>query len=105
MPGACLASNTAEIYAATLSFLRAAKAVDDVDAGKVLAALRRVPIKSTLLGDATVRSGGRVVHDVGVHGVKRPDEIPLRRAYYDHLAMIEVLPPFRRRHATRSRVR
>ena len=89
MPGAHVTSNAAEIYAATLSFLRAAKAVDDVDAGKVLAELRRAPIKGTLFGDVTVRSDGRVVHDLGVYGVKRPGEIQQRWAYYDQLAMIQ----------------
>ena len=89
MPGAHVNSNAAEIYAATLSFLHAAKAVDDVDAGKVLAELRRAPIRSTLLGDVTVRSDGRVEHDVGVYRVKRPGEIQQRWAYYDQLAMIE----------------
>jgi hypothetical protein len=66
-----------------------AKAVDDVDAGKVLAELRRAPIKGTLFGDVTVRRDGRVVNDVGVYRVKRPGEIQQRWAYYDQLAMIQ----------------
>jgi branched-chain amino acid transport system substrate-binding protein len=96
MPGARVTSNAAEIYAATLSFLHAAKAVDDVDAEKVLAELRRAPIKGTLFGDVTVRRDGRVVHDVGVYRVKRPGEIQQRWAYYDRLAMVRgaaAVPP------------
>ena len=60
MPGAHVTDNAAEIYAATLSFLRAAKAVDDVDADKVLAELRRAPIKGTLFGDVTRAARRRV---------------------------------------------
>lgn len=89
MPGVHATSNAAEVYAATLSFLRAAKAVDDVDAVKVLGELRRAPIKGTLLGDVTIRSDGRVVHDVGVYRVKRPGEIQQRWAYYNQLAMVQ----------------
>ena len=96
MPGAHVTSNAAEVYAATLSFLNAAKAVDDLDAAKVLGELQRAPIKGTLLGDVTVRRDGRVEHDVGVYRVKRPGEIQQRWAYYDQLAMIRgavAVPP------------
>jgi branched-chain amino acid transport system substrate-binding protein len=88
MPGAHVTSDAAEVYAATLSFLHAAKEVNDVEAEKVLAELRRGPIKGTLFGDVTVRRDGRVVGDVGVYRVKRPDEIQGRWAYYDQLAII-----------------
>jgi branched-chain amino acid transport system substrate-binding protein len=88
MRGAHATGNAAEVYAAVLSFLRAAKAVDDVDSGNVLAELRRAPIKGTLFGDVTVRGDGGVVHDVGVYRVKRPGEIQQRWAYYDQLATI-----------------
>ena len=88
MQGAHVTASAAEIYAATLSFLRAAKAVDDVNADKVLANLRQAPIKGTLFGNVTVRPDGRVVHDVGIYRVKRPGEIQQRWAYYDQLATI-----------------
>lgn len=88
MPGAHVTANAAEVYAATLSFLRAAKAVGDVDADQVLAELRRAPIKGTLFGDVSVRRDGRVVYDVGVYRVKHPDEIQQRWKYYDQLAVI-----------------
>jgi branched-chain amino acid transport system substrate-binding protein len=89
MPGEHVTSNAAETYAATLSFLRAAKAVDDVNAEKVLAELRRAPIKSTLFGDVSVRRDGRVVHDLGIYSVKRPGEVQQRWAYYDRLAIVK----------------
>ena len=89
MHGAHVTINAAEVYAATLSFLHAAKAVDDLESDKVLAELRRAPIKGTLFGDVTVRRDGRVVHDVGVYSVKWPGEIQQRWAYLDQLAMIQ----------------
>ena len=88
MRGQHVAENAAEVYAATLSFLNAAKAADDVDAGKMMAGLRRPPIKDSLFGTARIRSDGRVVYDLNVYRVKTPDEIDARWAYYRKVATI-----------------
>jgi branched-chain amino acid transport system substrate-binding protein len=80
--------NAAEVYAATLSFLNAAKAADDVDSGKVLQELRRAPIKDTLVGTASIRADGRVVYDLTVYRVKTPDQIQARWAYYSKVTTI-----------------
>ena len=94
MPGRHVTENAAEIYAATLSFLHAAQAADDVDAGKVLAELRRAPINDSLFGTASVRSDGRVVYDLNVYRVKTPDAIQARWAYYSKVATIPAAQAF-----------
>lgn len=88
MPGSHVTDNAAEVYAATSSFLHAAKAVEDVDADKVVPELRRAPIKGTLFGTVTIRTDGRVVQDLGVYRVKQPSGVQRRWAYYDKLVTI-----------------
>ena len=88
--------NAAEVYAATLSFLRAAKAVDDVSAPKVLAELRRAPIKDTLFGTVTVRDDGRAMYDMDVYRVRRANAIQHRWEYFTRIASVpsaQVFPP------------
>ena len=88
--------NAAEVYAATLSFLHAAKAVDDVESSKVVAQLRHAPIKGTLFGTVTVRKDGRVLHDVGVYQVMQQNQVQQRWAYYRKVASVpgdKAFPP------------
>jgi branched-chain amino acid transport system substrate-binding protein len=86
MEGRHATGNAAAVYAATLCFLRAAKAADDVDADKVLPELKRAPLKDSLLGAVTIQSDGQAVFDFGVYRVKAPSRIQQRWAYYDRLA-------------------
>jgi branched-chain amino acid transport system substrate-binding protein len=76
------------VYAATSSFLTAALAVNDTDADKVGAELRRAPIRDTLFGTVTVRADGRVLQDVTVYRVKPEAAIEGRWAYYDKVATV-----------------
>jgi branched-chain amino acid transport system substrate-binding protein len=96
MQGQHVTENAGGIYAAVLSFLNAAKAADDVDAAKALAEPRRAPIKDSLVGTASIRNDGRVVYDLNVYRVKRPDEIQARWAYYRKVATVpgaQAFPP------------
>lgn len=96
MQGRQATQNAAEIYAATLTFLHAAKAADDIDADKVGAQLRRGIIPHTLLGPATVRPDGRVAYPVNVYQIKRPDQIQHRWDYYRKIATVpaeQAFPP------------
>ena len=94
MAGRHVTENAAEVYAATLSFLNAAKAADDVDAGKIMAMLRRAPINDSLFGTASIRSDGRVVYDLNVYRVKTPDVIQRRWAYYSKIATVPAARAF-----------
>ncbi len=89
MHGRHVTENAVAVYAATLSFLQAAKAVDDVDADKVLVRLRQASIKDTLFGTVTVRSDGWAVHDLTVYRVKPPNQVQRRWDYY---AKMDVVP-------------
>lgn len=86
--------NAAEIYAATLSFLRAAKSVDDISADKVLPALRHAPIKDTLFGTVTVRKDGRVMYDMPVYRVKAPNAVQHRWDYFTRIATVPAAQVF-----------
>lgn len=88
MLGRHITNNAAETYAATLSFLHAAKAVEDIDAAKVRAELGRTPIKGTLFGTVTIQPDGQVAHDLDVYRVKPGGQITRRWAYYDRLTTI-----------------
>jgi branched-chain amino acid transport system substrate-binding protein len=88
MQGLPVSGDAPEAYAGTLSFLRAAKAADDVDAAKVGAELRRAPIAGTLFGTVTIRNDGRVVHDLSVYRVKSAQGTRHPRAYYTKIATI-----------------
>jgi branched-chain amino acid transport system substrate-binding protein len=96
MDGRHVTTNGAEVYAAALSFLRAAKEADDVDADKVLPRLRAGPIKGTPFGTVTVRPDGRAVYDVGVYRVMTANRIQARWAYYTKIKTIpgaQAFPP------------
>lgn len=88
--------DAAEVYAATSSFLNAAKHADDIDSGKVGAELRRAPLPHTLFGPATVRADGRVLYNVNIYRVKPPSQIQHRWDYYDMVASVpgdQAFPP------------
>ncbi len=88
MQGMHVTENAAAVYAATLSFLHAAKAVEDIDARNVLPKLRQAPIKHTLFGTVTIRHDGRAVYDMDVYRVKQPGQVQHRWAYYTKVATI-----------------
>ncbi len=94
MPGSPADDNAAEVYAATLSFLHAAKAVEDISADKVRVELGRAPIRGTLFGTVSVRTDGRVMHDLNVYRVKQPAAIQARWAYYTRLATVPAAAAF-----------
>jgi branched-chain amino acid transport system substrate-binding protein len=94
VPGRHVTGNAATVYAATLAFLDAAKAADDVDADKVLAELRRAPIHDTLFGDVTVRQDGQAAYGLDVYRVRRPAAIRRPWQYYDRLATVPAAAAF-----------
>ena len=88
MAGEHVTENAAEVYAATLSFVQAAKAADAVDSATVMRELRRAPIRHTMFGTVTIRADGQAVHDIGVYRVKTPAEIRHRWEYYQTIARV-----------------
>jgi branched-chain amino acid transport system substrate-binding protein len=62
------------MYSAMIAYLHAARAVNSVDADKILAELRRKPIPDDMLGTITLRPDNVATHDIYVFRVKRPSE-------------------------------
>ena len=80
--------NQASVYASTLHWLHAMAQADTRDALAVNRAMRALPVD--LFGtQATVRGDGRVLYDLGVYRVKRPEE---SRAAWDYYARIGSVP-------------
>ncbi len=76
--------NQAMVYASTRHFLRAMAQAGTRDAMAVNAAMRALPVD--LFGTpATLRADGRVLYDLGIWRVKRPEE---SRAAWDYYAPI-----------------
>jgi branched-chain amino acid transport system substrate-binding protein len=76
-------------YSATAQYLRAVKATGTDTAEKVLAYLKSTPINDMFTANGTVRPDGRMVHDMYLLQVKRPDE----SAYpWDYYKLVQAIP-------------
>jgi branched-chain amino acid transport system substrate-binding protein len=64
----------AGVYSAVTHYLKAVKAAGSDDAAAVMAKMRELPIEDFMTRRGTLRSDGRVVRDVYLFQVKRPDE-------------------------------
>lgn len=80
--------NQASVYAATAHFLRAMAQAGTRDAIAVNRAMRAMPV--AMFGKtAAMRADGRVLYDLGIYRVKRPQD---SRAPWDYYAQIGSLP-------------
>lgn len=67
-------SNQAGDYSATLHYLKAVKAAGTDEATQVMAKMRAMPIKDPFTQDGRLRVDGRMVHDIYLMQVKKPEE-------------------------------
>lgn len=64
----------AGVYSSVLHYLKAVAATQSTD-GKVVAdKMRDIPIKDAVMRNASIRPDGRVIHDMYLYEVKKPDE-------------------------------
>jgi branched-chain amino acid transport system substrate-binding protein len=70
------------IYSATLTYLKAVKAVGSTDSDKVMAELKRTRINDMFAHDGYIRADGVMVHDMYVMQVKSPQESKYPWDYY-----------------------
>ncbi len=70
------------IYSATLTYLKAVKAVGSTDSDKVMAELKRTRINDMFAHDGYIRVDGVMVHDMYVMQVKSPQESKYPWDYY-----------------------
>lgn len=72
----------AGIYSATLTYLKAVKAVGATDSDKVMAELKRMKINDMFATGGYIRADGVMIHDMYVMQVKSPQESKYPWDYY-----------------------
>jgi branched-chain amino acid transport system substrate-binding protein len=72
----------AGIYSATLTYLKAVKAVGSTDSDKVMAQLKKMKINDVFAQGGYIRADGAMVHDMYVMQVKTPQESKYAWDYY-----------------------
>lgn len=66
--------NMAGSYSAVKHYLKAVAKVGGSDTGAVLAAMREMPVRDAFTSNGTIRADGRMVHDMYLMRVKKPEE-------------------------------
>jgi branched-chain amino acid transport system substrate-binding protein len=74
--------NQAGFYSATLTYLKAVKAVGSTDPDKVMAELKHAKINDMFAKNGVIRADGLMVHDMYVMQVKTPEESKYPWDYY-----------------------
>src|SRR6202034_2718122 len=69
-------------YSATLTYLKAVKAVGSTDSDKVMAELKKMKISDMFTSSGYVRADGAMIHDMYVMQVKTPQESKYPWDYY-----------------------
>ena len=64
----------AGVYSAVRHYLRAVEAAGTLDAEKVAAKMREMPVSDAVVRNGTIRQDGRLVHDMYLVEVRRPGE-------------------------------
>ena len=75
-------------YSAVLHYLRAVRDVASDDAAKVMARMRETPINDVFVKDGTLRADGRVIRDMYLARVKKPED---SRESWDYLDIVKTV--------------
>jgi branched-chain amino acid transport system substrate-binding protein len=78
----------AGVYSATMHYLEAVKAAGTDETGAVMAAMRKAPIHDFFAKNGRIREDGRMVHDMYLFQVKKPEESKGAWDYYKVVATI-----------------
>jgi branched-chain amino acid transport system substrate-binding protein len=76
-------------YSATMTYLKAVKALGTDDSDKVMAYLKKTKINDMFTKDGVIRPDGRMVHDMYLMQVKKPSE---SKAPWDYYKLQAVVP-------------
>ncbi|MBR0668630.1 ABC transporter substrate-binding protein [Roseomonas hellenica] len=82
-------------YSSTMHYLRAVQAAGTLDAAAVMAKMRDTPIADFFAAGGRIRADGRMVHDMYVYEVKRPEESARPWDYYKLRATIPAAEAYR----------
>jgi len=72
----------AGMYSAVSHYLKAVKAVNSDDTQKVMAQMKKTPVNDFFAKNGKIRDDGRMVHDMYLMHVKKPDESKYAWDYY-----------------------
>ncbi|OHC71386.1 MAG: ABC transporter permease [Rhodocyclales bacterium RIFCSPLOWO2_02_FULL_63_24] len=72
----------AGMYSAVTHYLKAVKAVNSDDTQKVMAQMKKTPVNDFFAKNGKIRDDGRMVHDMYLMHVKKPDESKYAWDYY-----------------------
>ncbi len=75
-------------YSSVMHYLEAVKAVNSVDAHKVMAEMKKTPVNDFFARNGRIREDGRMVHDMYLFQVKKPSESFGPWDYYKLIATI-----------------
>ena len=79
----------AGVYSAVLHYLRSVQAAGTLDAGKVMAQMRAIPVSDVFATNGHVREDGLMVHDMYLVQVKTPAE---SKGPWDYLKVVRTIP-------------
>lgn len=91
MPGEAQAG----VYSGVLHYLKAVQAVGSKDAPKVLAQMRATPVEDAFSRNGRLLANGRMVHDMYLVQVKKPQESKYAWDYYRIVSTIPAANAFR----------
>ncbi|MGH8843656.1 MAG: ABC transporter substrate-binding protein [Advenella sp.] len=79
----------AGVYSSVLHYLKAVAAAGTTDGAKVAEQMRKLPIEDPIMHNASIRADGRVIHDMYLYEVKKPDE---KKGEWDYSKLIATIP-------------
>lgn len=94
-PGRVPSQIHAGAYSATLHYLKAIAAVGNKSTAPVLVEMKKMPVEDIVFGKGSIREDGRVLHDMYLFEVKKPEESAGAWDYYKLLAKIPANEAFR----------
>jgi branched-chain amino acid transport system substrate-binding protein len=81
-------------YSSVMHYLQAIKASGTDDTAKVMAQMKKTPINDFFATNGTIRDDGRMVHDMYLMRVKKPEESKTPWDYYNVVATIPAREAF-----------
>ena len=79
----------AGVYAGLLHYLKAVDALKSKDPAAVMAKMKATPTDDPLFGRGSIRADGRVIHDMYLFEVKKPEE---SKGPYDYYKLLATIP-------------
>ncbi|VFR19100.1 Leucine-, isoleucine-, valine-, threonine-, and alanine-binding protein [plant metagenome] len=79
----------AGVYSSVLHYLRAAAQTGSTQGDVVAEAMRKLLIKDPIMRNASIRPDGRVIHDMYLYEVKKPDE---SKGEWDYSRLVATIP-------------